>query len=538
MTRARSLALMAALGCLAGAGFLAPGTQAADAQDAPLKLQARYRAPVENTDRFEVRRRELDWDPRQTALIICDMWDEHWCRGASRRVGELAPRMNEFVKAARAQGVLIVHSPSSCMEPYAEHSGRKLAQSAPKADNLPADIGQWCRHIPEEEGGKYPLDQSDGGCDCTPMCPHGSPWRRQVAALEIEEGDAISDSGDEIWNLFEARGIQNAMLLGVHTNMCVLGRPFGLRNLVRHGKQVVLVRDLTDTMYNPRSWPYVNHFRGTDLIVEHIEKFVCPTITSDQLLAEGSFRFPADKRPRVVIAISEDEYKTHLTLPKFAADVLEAEQGLETVVLQGDPANPHIIPGLAEALSNADLLLLSVRRRALPADDLEAVRKFLSAGKPLVGIRTASHAFDARGAGPAGHAEWVRFDPEILGGNYHGHHGSELASTISLIESAADHPILAGVETPFTTKASLYQVSPLAQTTTALLSGKAGDHPVEPVAWTNSNGKGRVFYTSLGYVDDFDNPAFVRLLGNAVAWALDQPAAPKEARREAAGRRR
>jgi hypothetical protein len=86
------------------------------------------------------------------------------------------------------------------------------------------------------------------------------------------------------------------MIMGVHTNMCVLGRPFGLRNMARYGKNVVLVRDLTDTMYNPKSWPYVDHFTGTDLIIEHIEKYVCPTITSTVLTGRAPFRFQADNR--------------------------------------------------------------------------------------------------------------------------------------------------------------------------------------------------------------------------------------------------
>jgi len=80
----------------------------------------------------------------------------------------------------------------------------------------------------------------------------------------------------------------------VHTNMCVLGRPFGLRQMVKNGKNAVLVRDMTDTMYNPRSAPFVTHFRGTELIIEHIEKFVCPTITSDQLIGGKVFRFKGD----------------------------------------------------------------------------------------------------------------------------------------------------------------------------------------------------------------------------------------------------
>ena len=74
-----------------------------------------------------------------------------------------------------------------------------------------------------------------------------------MPALEIKDGDAISDSGIEIWNLMEQRGIKNVLLLGVHLNMCVVGRPFGLRNMATAGKNVALVRDLTDTMYDPKN---------------------------------------------------------------------------------------------------------------------------------------------------------------------------------------------------------------------------------------------------------------------------------------------
>src|SRR5262249_44260988 len=154
-----------------------------------------------------------------------------------------------------------------------------------------------------------------------------------------------------------------------HTNMCVLGRPFGLRQMAKNGKNVVLMRDMTDTMYNPARWPFVNHFRGTDLIVEHIEKFVCPTITSNQILGGKAFRFKNDVRPLVVLAISEDEYKTRQTLPDFARDLLQDRLGVDTQVLLGDSKNPNIIPGLAEALSRADLLLVSMRRRAMPEKD-------------------------------------------------------------------------------------------------------------------------------------------------------------------------
>ena len=94
----------------------------------------------------------------------------------------------------------------------------------------------------------------------------------------------------------EQHGIDNVILLGVHTNMCVLGRPFGLRQLSKNGKNVVLMRDMTDSMYNPGSWPFVSHYEGTSRIIEHIEKYVCPTITSEQLIGGKPFQFEKDPR--------------------------------------------------------------------------------------------------------------------------------------------------------------------------------------------------------------------------------------------------
>ena len=296
------------------------------------------------------------------------MWNQHWCKGATRRVGELAPAMNQTVAAARHKGMLIIHAPSSCMDAYKDHPARKRAQAAPKAANLPEDIDEWCNKIPAEEKGIYPIDQSDGGCDDGPQCPQGSPWKSQIAAIEIRDEDAISDSGAEIWNLLESRGITNVMLMGVHTNMCVLGRPFGLRNLARYGKNVVLVRDLTDTMYNSRSWPYVSHFEGTNRIVEHIEKYVCPTITSTDLTGQPAFAFQPDDRPRAVFVIGDDEYKTEKTLPAFANAELEP-LGVRCTFAIADPKTPHDFPGI-EALDDADLLVVSVRRRAPTAEQM------------------------------------------------------------------------------------------------------------------------------------------------------------------------
>jgi hypothetical protein len=192
------------------------------------------------------------------------------------------------------------------MAAYEGHPGRELAKSAPPAANLPPLIDQWCRHIPKEDLVEYPVDQSDSEDDDPEehrkwheeLAAKGrnpkAPWVKQMDHLTIAPGDAISDSGVEIWNLLESRGIKNVMLVGVHTNMCVLGRPFGLRQMSKNGKNTVLVRDLTDTMYNPKQRPFVSHYEGTRRVIEYIEKTVCPTTTSTILLGGEPFRFAGD----------------------------------------------------------------------------------------------------------------------------------------------------------------------------------------------------------------------------------------------------
>jgi type 1 glutamine amidotransferase len=220
--------------------------------------------------------------------------------------------------------------------------------------------------------------------------------------------------------------------------------------------------------------------------------------------------------------IGEREYETNVTLPEFANKHLEP-RGIHSTIIHADEADNNRFAGL-EALKTADLLFVSVRRRSLPKEQLDLVREFVVAGKPVIGIRTASHAFHTKGEHPDGHDEWQKFDAQVLGGNYHGHHANGVTSTLSLAEGAEGHPILEGVSVDsFIGGGSLYQVSPLAKTATPLIIGTIPDHPGEPVAWTHKHGKSCVFYTSLGHISDFKSEAFNRLLANAVLWALKRP---------------
>ena len=291
-----------------GVAALAPAKPA----DGPLELTLRSRAAAPGEKPVPPTEKKVSWDPKTTAIIVCDMWDLHHCKNAVKREAEFAPRMNEFLEQARARGVFIIHAPSSCMKFYEGHPARLRAQNAPKAANLPAGIGEWCRQLPAEAAQKYPLDDTPNEEDDDPeehrlwaeeLTAKGldpkRPWTRQIDVLKIHaDADAITDSGVEVWNLLEARGIDRVVLLGVHVNKCVTGRPFGMRQMAKNGKHVVLVRALTDSMYNPQCWPFVDHYRGTELFIEHVEKFIGPTITSDQLLGGKPFRFAGDPRAK------------------------------------------------------------------------------------------------------------------------------------------------------------------------------------------------------------------------------------------------
>jgi len=497
------------------------------------KLDLRLRSRVEADGRSRLIETLASWAPGQTAMIVCDMWDLHHCLNAVRREKEMAPTMERVLKAARDRGVTIIHAPSSCTDTYKDHPARKHATATPRSNNLPRDIASWCKVIPSEEKGTYPIDQSDGGEDDDPaehkkwadeLAAMGrnprAPWKSQIDVLTIAEKDYISDNGEEIWSILEDRGIKNVILMGVHLNMCVLGRPFGLRQMAKNGKTVALMRDLTDTMYNPQRSPFVGHFAGTDLMVEHIEKYVAPTLTSDQIIGGKPFRYKDDTRPSVALLIADDEYRTEATLPRFASEHLLKDYRVS--YLLAPEGVRDALPAVGE-LAEADLMVVSARRRVLPREQLDAIRRFVAGGKPVVGIRTASHAFAPRGGAklPPGRDAWGGFDAEVLGGHYTNHHGAGPAVAVALAPGAASHPILEGVDVSgLSGHGSLYLVSPLASSATPLLVGSIPGQSPEPVAWTNAPATGgRVFSTSMGQADDFGEPAFNRLLRNAIDWA-------------------
>lgn len=253
-----------------------------------LSLRARRRGEQPpGSGKIRVSDEVLRWEVAQTAIIIIDMWDTHTCALSAQRVAAMAPRMNQIVDAARSLGVMIIHAPSDTMKYYEGRPERLRMQRAPMTP-APFRIGEI--RADQDESREFPIA---GGCDDPVMKKFTGPvpattsarvpWEREHDAIHIIGYDGISDRGQEIYNFCKQEGITNIALMGVHTNICILNRPFGVRSLRRLGFNVVVARDLTDAMYDPRQRPFVSHARGTELVVEHIEANWCPSILSVDL---------------------------------------------------------------------------------------------------------------------------------------------------------------------------------------------------------------------------------------------------------------
>lgn len=233
-----------------------------------------------------------DWNPAKAAVVICDMWNTTSCISAARRVVEMAPRVNEVASALRQEGGLIIHAPADCMEYYANTPARERARRAPRVPSpeLP-DFNDW------DASREAPLPPSLAevpACSCEPGIPcttsaSSHPWTHQIDSIEISSADAITEYGAELLALLEERGIEDVLIMGVHANRCVLGRPYGIRQLVYWGKKPVLCRDLTDSYHrDPRG-----HLWGNEQMIAHIERYWCPTLTSDQLVGGAPFQWRA-----------------------------------------------------------------------------------------------------------------------------------------------------------------------------------------------------------------------------------------------------
>jgi type 1 glutamine amidotransferase len=213
----------------------------------------------------------------------------------------------------------------------------------------------------------------------------------------------------------------------------------------------------------------------------------------------------------LVMLSGSAEYHSDESLAALAEDWHKRFQGrIRCAQLNAKDAAGDPIPSI-DALNTADVVFVFTRRLRPPKEQLEVFQKYCQSGKPIIGVRTASHAFE----------DWLVFDKEVLGGNYQGHRKPGPVTQVEIADKAKSHPILKSIE-PFTSPSSLYKNDPIAESSQLLLTGTIPGEKTEPIAWTHTHNEGRVFYTSLGSPDDFKNEMFRKLLDNALAWVTQR----------------
>ena len=206
---------------------------------------------------------------------------------------------------------------------------------------------------------------------------------------------------------------------------------------------------------------------------------------------------------RVVFISGSAEYESDKTMPILKKYLENKYPSLVTLI---SAKSEKDLPGL-EALEKCDVAVLFTRRLKLEGDQLERIKKYVTSGKPVVGIRTASHGIQS----------FLEIDKEVFGGNYKGHYEAGPICEVNFPDDTKKRPILDGVK-PFKSKGSLYKNTGHNKDIDVILYGSIKDH-TEPIAWTRTYKGGNIFYTSLGAQSDFEDENFLRLMTNGILWA-------------------
>lgn len=333
-----------------------------------------------------------------------------------------------------------------------------------------------------------------------------SPWYHEMAGREKALLDFARKSGSPVVgspkDLAGNDRIKNVIFLGVEP------RPF---ETPLPGKNLALLRDLTDV-------PGEKPFEREKQVIESESQGVA-SISSVDFLGGGAFRYSADKRPHVVVMVSDDHYKADTWMPLLAGK-FQVKHALYFTVLHGEGG--ELFHGIDE-LESADSLVVYFRRLSLRKDQLEKVIRYVESGRGVVGLRTATHAFSRRGKIPEGHANWDRFDADVLGGSYTGHGNNAVGSEIWNVKEMEQSSILKGVKpSVWHSTGSVYDTAPVKEDATIYQYAASSEKGRMPLTWTRMYGKTRVAFTALGHWDDVDVPAFQRLYLNMILWSLDK----------------
>ena len=218
-------------------------------------------------------------DPARVGVIAVDVWNFHWCKTATMRVDAIVPRLDAALEAARSMGMTVMLCPSDVVENYAGYPQREAVFGIPRVP-LPALLDVQCPPVPDA-----------GGCACgKERCAVNYGWDGMHPALRIGASDLMPDTQAEVYAICRQRGLTHLLYVGFHTQVCLLGKPMGLKAMKAAGVKCVLARDMTDAHpgYDPARGftPDLN----TRQVVEHFEKHLAPTIhLADELARLGKW---------------------------------------------------------------------------------------------------------------------------------------------------------------------------------------------------------------------------------------------------------
>ena len=218
----------------------------------------------------------------EIAIIVVDMWNKHHCKPSEKRAAQLAHKVNGLLSILRKSGVQVIFSPSDTVSYYANYQQRKKIQKiGPPSKNVQSLQYLALQYLDEFN---FPPLNVSAGCEDPDQDEGGQPWTRQHDALKIEKNDVISDNGDEIINFLAYRKIDTVLFVGVHSNICILERSFGMTELKKWGFQTILIRDLTDSFSRPSNKFPTQEARNNETI-KYIETYVGYTIHSSQIVS-------------------------------------------------------------------------------------------------------------------------------------------------------------------------------------------------------------------------------------------------------------
>jgi hypothetical protein len=206
-------------------------------------------------------------DTRKIGIVVVDMWNFHWCKTATMRVAALVPRMNRILDFARSSGMSVMLCPSDVVDNYVGWPQRETIFSMPR-HRVPPLIRIDC-----------PTPPNGGGCACgKDRCITNYGWDAMHPDLLIADSDLMPDTLEDVYSICKERGLTHLIYFGVHTQVCLLGKPMGLRNLKAAGLTCILARDLTDAHpgYDPSKGftPDIH----TAEVVEHFERYLAPSV--------------------------------------------------------------------------------------------------------------------------------------------------------------------------------------------------------------------------------------------------------------------